>query len=98
MLTKWNNKKKYCKVNDIMQFLFLYFVCIVTFFFFHDYCMIMLYFDLLLPLFLIISPSFSPMNIYVKLFTFFFYYYYGARLSSNAYIPVFMFTLYTCSY
>lgn len=49
MLTKWNNKTNTVKVKDILIFLFWYFARIVTFLlFFHDYCMIMLYFDLLL--------------------------------------------------
>ena len=45
--------------------------CNISSFFPQDYCMIILYFDLLLLLFFIISPSFSPKNIYVKFFTFF---------------------------
>jgi hypothetical protein len=74
MLTKWNNKKKYYKSQWYYAIFVLIFClhCNISSFFSHDYCMIMLYFDLLLPLFFIISSSFSPKNIYVKLFTFFF--------------------------
>ena len=74
MLTKWNNKKKYYKSQWYYAIFVLIFClhCNISSFFPHDYCMIILYFDLLLLLFFTISPSFSPKYIYVKLFTCFF--------------------------
>ena len=74
MLTKWNNKKKYCKSQWYYAIFFLIFClhCNISSFFFHDYCMIMLYFDLLLLLFFYNLPFIFPQEYICKIIYMFF--------------------------
>ena len=82
MLTKWNNKKKYYKSQWYYAIFVLIFClhCNISSFFSHDYCMIMLYFDLLLFFFICYCynlPFIFPQEYICKIiYIFFFYYYY----------------------